>query len=90
MAITIANPSIKPTASSVETLDRCGADRRSAGTKEIDWPTLIRSSSARARHALIAEAAYQRFQQRGFAAGDDLRDWFEAEREVDAILDPDL
>jgi hypothetical protein len=32
----------------------------------------------------IAEAAYRRAQQRNFAPGHDLEDWFEAEQEVDA------
>jgi hypothetical protein len=31
----------------------------------------------------IAEAAYRRAQQRNFAPGHDLEDWFEAEQEVD-------
>jgi hypothetical protein len=51
---------------------------------------LLRSGAADARHVLIAEAAYLRSQQRGFAPGDEWQDWFEAEREVDALLDPDL
>ena len=34
----------------------------------------------------IAEAAYRRAQQRNFAPGHDLEDWFEAEKEVDAAL----
>jgi sterol desaturase/sphingolipid hydroxylase (fatty acid hydroxylase superfamily) len=32
-------------------------------------------------HAMIAEAAYYRAERRGFAPGDDFRDWLEAERE---------
>jgi hypothetical protein len=51
---------------------------------------LAQSNCANARHTLVAEAAYQRAQQRGFAAGEDWQDWFAAEREVDALLDPDL
>ena len=56
----------------------------------IDSHTLAQTSSANARHTLIAEAAYHRAQTRGFAAGEDWQDWFAAEREVDAFLDPDL
>jgi Protein of unknown function (DUF2934) len=32
----------------------------------------------------IGEAAYKRAQQRNFAAGHDLEDWLEAEKEIDA------
>ena len=35
---------------------------------------------------MVAEAAYYRARQRGFAAGDPVRDWIEAEAEIDAQL----
>jgi len=35
------------------------------------------------REARIAEAAYWRAEQRGFAPGGELEDWLEAEKEVD-------
>jgi hypothetical protein len=35
---------------------------------------------------MIAEAAYFRAEARGFEGGDSVRDWLEAEAEVDAIL----
>jgi hypothetical protein len=38
------------------------------------------------RAALIAEAAYYRAEQRGFAPGNELEDWLAAESEVDARL----
>ena len=38
------------------------------------------------RWARIAEAAYRRAEQRGFAPGCDLEDWLAAEREIDALL----
>jgi hypothetical protein len=38
------------------------------------------------RVEMIAQAAYYLAQQRGFEPGHDLRDWFEAERTVDAQL----
>jgi hypothetical protein len=43
-------------------------------------------SGADVRRRMIAEAAYFRAEARGFQAGDSLRDWLEAEAEVDAIL----
>lgn len=39
-----------------------------------------------ARQQMIAEAAYYRAERRGFNGGDALRDWCEAEAEIDARL----
>ena len=39
------------------------------------------------RTRLIAEAAYFKAAQRGFAKGGELGDWIEAEAEIDALLD---
>jgi hypothetical protein len=36
------------------------------------------------RHRKIETAAYYRAQKRGFSNGDPLKDWLEAEREIDA------
>ena len=36
------------------------------------------------RHRRISELAYRRAEQRGFAPGNEVEDWLEAEREVDA------
>jgi len=38
------------------------------------------------RRQMIQEAAYYRAQRRGFAAGDPVADWLEAEAEVDRLL----
>lgn len=38
------------------------------------------------RAALIAEAAYLRAEQRGFAPGHEVEDWLAAESEVDATM----
>lgn len=38
------------------------------------------------RYLLIAEAAYYRAEQRGFAPGHDLQDWLDAETEVERLL----
>ncbi len=38
------------------------------------------------RQRMIAEAAYYRAERRGFVAGDPMRDWLEAEAEIDAKL----
>lgn len=42
--------------------------------------------SAEERSRLIAETAYFKAEQRGFAEGGELDDWIEAEAEVDALL----
>jgi hypothetical protein len=42
--------------------------------------------SAEERHRLIAEAAYERAQRRGFIGGDPVADWLEAEQDVLARL----
>jgi hypothetical protein len=41
------------------------------------------------RDSRIAEAAYLRAQERGFAPGYELEDWLAAEREIDALLSSD-
>lgn len=38
------------------------------------------------RRQMIAEAAYFRAQRRGFSSGDELEDWLESEREIDARI----
>jgi len=45
-----------------------------------------RQVSAAERARMIAEAAYYRAQRRGFSNGDPVRDWAEAEAEIDAML----
>ena len=38
------------------------------------------------KHRMIANAAYFRAQKRGFADGDPVADWIEAEKEIEALL----
>lgn len=38
------------------------------------------------REQMIAEAAYYRAEQRGFAPGNEMSDWLEAEADVEGIL----
>lgn len=47
-------------------------------------PTAI---DAEARRMMVAQAAYFRAEKRGFAAGSELDDWLEAEREIARLLD---
>ncbi|HYW03593.1 MAG TPA: DUF2934 domain-containing protein [Gammaproteobacteria bacterium] len=46
-------------------------------------PRRRRPASGDERHHRIAEAAYYRAERRGFDGGDPVRDWLEAEAEVD-------
>ena len=39
------------------------------------------------RRAMIAEAAYYRYQNRGYEEGCDVDDWLAAEEEIDRLLD---
>jgi hypothetical protein len=43
---------------------------------------------AQTRHELVAQAAYFRAQRRGFAPGQEQEDWYAAEAEIDAALNP--
>lgn len=53
-------------------------------TKSVSAPAS--PISAEERRRLIAEAAYLRAEQRGFAGGDPMADWLEAEADIDASL----
>lgn len=64
---------------------------RSARRSAEETPALANGSSgegvpAEERHRMIAEAAYYRALQRGFAGGDAFDDWMAAEQEIDAAL----
>jgi hypothetical protein len=48
----------------------------------LSAPAADGAIGAEARYQMIAEAAYYRAEQRGFAGGDPVRDWLEAEAEV--------
>jgi hypothetical protein len=52
-------------------------------TGDAAAPTLTQAVPSPPREARIATAAYYRAEQRGFAPGTELADWFAAEREVD-------
>lgn len=43
-------------------------------------------ASPEERWQVIAVAAYHKAEKRGFAPGDELRDWIEAEKEIDSQL----
>ncbi len=49
-------------------------------------PPKPRPVSPEQRRKMIEEAAYFRAEKRGFAAGFELRDWEESEKQIDAML----
>ncbi|MBZ0142709.1 MAG: DUF2934 domain-containing protein [Rhodocyclaceae bacterium] len=69
---------------------------KTAAGKAVAKPPRAAPSRPRAKKAgavsreerwrLIAEAAYFKAEQRGFAGGGELDDWIEAEAEIDALL----
>lgn len=70
---------------------------RTAATKAAAAPTVTRATlktrparppiSGEDRYRMIAEAAYFRAEQRGFAPGYELADWLAAEIDIEGLLD---
>jgi len=55
-------------------------------TKPTKPDTSLIESSPEERLKVIAVAAYHKAEKRGFAPGDELQDWVEAEKEIDTLL----
>jgi hypothetical protein len=49
---------------------------------------LSKISASEEKNRMIETAAYFRAQKRGFSNGDSVKDWLEAEREIDALFHP--
>ena len=66
-----------------------GASPAAAGAKRGNGENQPRSAcklSAEERQLLVEQIAYSRAEKRGFAPGEEWRDWFEAEAEVKRLL----
>ena len=62
-------------------------NKAAATTKKSTKPdTSLIESSPEERWKVIAVAAYHKAEERGFAPGDELQDWVEAEKEIDTLL----
>ncbi len=65
-------------------------NKAAATTKKSTKPTRpdtsLIESSPEERLKVIAVAAYHKAEKRGFAPGDELQDWVEAEKEIDTQL----
>ena len=76
-------------ATSTKNSKKAAAPKKAAAKKTVAPKVTRRATpaiSADERQQLIAEAAYLRAEQRGFAPGNELEDWVAAEREIDASL----
>jgi hypothetical protein len=71
-----------------------GGDVRSTRKKtkpeKVHGPSIREAVASRSsdvtpdeRHRMIAEAAYYRAEKRGFAGGDPMQDWLEAEAQIE-------
>jgi hypothetical protein len=69
-----------------ETSTRTETPRRERTSRTKTTAARRLQVTAEARRAMIAEAAYLRAEQRGFAPGHETEDWLAAEVEVDALL----
>lgn len=60
--------------------------RKTRTIKPADIPGDSQAITPEVRQQMIALAAYFRAEQRGFAPGDPVADWLDAEREIDERL----
>lgn len=67
-----------------------GKSNSAGQTKTGDQPqqaSQANDAAAIPREQLISEAAYYKAEQRGFQPGNEMADWFEAETDVDRMLE---
>jgi hypothetical protein len=89
----------KATASASETTPKKVAKKAVVNVREAPARKIKKQSTASSRPGkssisispeerwkLIAIAAYHRAEKRGFAPGDELQDWIEAEKEIDTLM----
>ncbi len=76
-----APPSAPPS-----TIDKIVTAARKRTKADAAASPVSEPSSARSRQEAIALEAWLRAERRGFAGGDPVADWLDAEREVDARL----
>ena len=89
---TVAKKTTKKTGSKKKTAAKKTSTKKASGKTSKHPSKVHRASStqlnvnAEERWRMIATAAYHRAEARGFTAGNEAEDWFEAEKEVDALL----
>jgi Protein of unknown function (DUF2934) len=60
--------------------------RKNANKGADEMIQINKNSISEQRHRMIETAAYFRAEKRGFAGGDPVTDWIEAEREIDVLF----
>lgn len=69
-----------------ETVSKPKGGETARQTRESDEPGMAPANAAIPREQLIAVAAYFRAEQRGFAPGNEMSDWLDAEADVEHML----
>ncbi len=70
----------------VEKQETGATDNGSIQLERSAEKTILTAVTGEERHQLIAEAAYFRAERRSFVSGDELKDWLDAEAEIDSLL----
>lgn len=73
----------KKTTSAKKTAKKVAKKKRTTTRKSAASKGRRTSLTPEARYRLIAEIAFLKAEKRGFEGGDPVRDWLEAEKEVD-------
>ena len=79
---TTKKPASKKTAAKKST-KKSTAKKSTKASKHTPSPLSI---TAEERYKMVAVAAYHKAEQRGFAPGNEMQDWVDAEKEIDALL----
>lgn len=83
---TVAKKTAKKTTSK-KTSAKKTSKKTSAYTSKVHHASSTQLNiSAEERWRMVAITAYHKAEARGFAPGDEAKDWFESEKEVDALL----
>ena len=80
-----AKSAVKNTASKKSVVKKSTIKKKS-NTSKADKSNVDLNISSEERQHMIAEAAYRRAEKRGFITGGENQDWFDAEKEIDAML----
>ena len=90
---TAAKKTTKKTSTKKKTESKKTSTKKSSKKTASKHPSKVHRASAtqlnvnaEERWRMVATAAYHRAEARGFAPGNESADWFEAEKEVDALL----
>ena len=68
-------------------MENNGKARRHEGNQGASGRDLAMTVTPDLRHEMIAVAAYYRAEQRGFASGDPVKDWWEAAAVIDRMIE---